>query len=193
MSVVAAQTATSLTVGGPYFTSTAAVYFNGRVRPTQLNNQGQLNAQLTMQDVAAAGPVNQGGISSPLTLTIVAPPIDAVSYQISNGHNGFITFNSPSFPASARWSVDLGPTILLAHRRRNRVCCGEHQRKRPTSVLTANGAAPRPIPRRRPQPAPEPDRRPSARSPECRALPTRVRRSLRAAPCVSANVPRPFP
>jgi outer membrane protein assembly factor BamB len=205
--VVAAQRALSLTVSGQYFTSTSVVYFNGSARPTSLNNQGQLVAQLTTQDVAAAGtesitvedpvsanvpsnavnfvvqplppltltslspatvpagnstfnltvfgtgftpnsaiawngtllttaygsntmltasisvvqvasigtasvtvvnPVNQGGTSSPLTLTIVAPSKDAVSYQINNGHNGFITFNAVSLPASASWSVDLG-------------------------------------------------------------------------------------
>ena len=48
------------------------------------------------------------GTSSPFTLTIVAPSKDAVSYQINNGHNGFITFNAISLPASASWSVDLG-------------------------------------------------------------------------------------
>jgi outer membrane protein assembly factor BamB len=205
--VVAAQPALSLVVSGQYFTSTSVVYFNGSARPTLLNGQGQLVAQLTTQDVAAAGtenitvedpasanvpsnamnfvvqplppltltslspatvpagnstfnltvfgmgfttssaiawngtlltttygsstmltasisavrvasigtasvtvvnPVNQGGTSSPLTLTTVAPSKDAVSYQINNGHSGFITFNAVSLPASASWSVDLG-------------------------------------------------------------------------------------
>src|SRR5258708_2302489 len=53
--VVAAQPALSVTVSGQYFTSTAVVYFNGSARPTSLNSQGQLVAQLTTQDVAAAG------------------------------------------------------------------------------------------------------------------------------------------
>lgn len=205
--VVAAQPALSLVVSGQYFTSTSVVYFNGSARPTLLNGQGQLVAQLTTQDVAAAGTesitvedaasanvpsnamnfvvqplppltltslspatvpagnstfnltvfgtgftvssaiawngtlltttygsstmltasigaarvasigtasvtvvnsVNQGGTSSPHTLTIVPLSKDAVSYQINNGHNGFITFNAVSLPASASWSVDLG-------------------------------------------------------------------------------------
>ncbi|MDP9014603.1 MAG: PQQ-binding-like beta-propeller repeat protein [Pseudomonadota bacterium] len=205
--VIAAQGALSLTVSGQYFTSTAAVYFNGNSRPTTLNNQGQLVAQLTAQDVAVAGtatitvedpasgnvpsnvlsfviqplpslalsslspatvptgnaaftltvfgtgfttnstvalngtplttiyvsastlsaavsaaqvatvgsasitvvnPANQGGTSSPLTLTIVAPSIDAVSYQINNGHSGFVAFKSATLPSSASWSVNIG-------------------------------------------------------------------------------------
>jgi outer membrane protein assembly factor BamB len=205
--VIAAQGALSLTVSGQYFTSTAAVYFNGNSRPTTLNNQGQLVAQLTAQDVAVAGsasitvedpvssnvpsnvlsfviqplppltlsslspstvpagntaftltvfgtgfsanstvalngtalqtsyvsastlsaavgaalvanigtasvtvvnPANQGGTTSPLTLTIVAPSIDAVSYQINNGHSGFVTFKSAALPPSASWSVNIG-------------------------------------------------------------------------------------
>jgi len=205
--VFAAQGALAVTVSGQFFTSTAIVYFNGSSRPTALNNQGQLVAQLTAQDVAAAGtasitvedpasgnapsnassfviqplpalalsslspskvpagniaftltvfgtgftpsstvelngtaltttfgsattlsaavsatqvatigsasitvvnPVNQGGTSSPLTLTIIAPSIDAVSYQINNGHSGFVAFKSATLPPSVSWSVDIG-------------------------------------------------------------------------------------
>jgi outer membrane protein assembly factor BamB len=205
--VIAAQGALTLTVSGQFFTSTAVVYFNGSPRPTTLNNQVQLVAQLTVQDVAAAGsasitvedpassnapsnavslviqplpplalsslspskvpagnaaftltvfgtgfttsstvalngaalsttygsattlsaavsatqvatigsalitvvnPANQGGTSSPLTLTIIAPSIDAVSYQINNGHSGFVAFKSATLPLSASWSVNLG-------------------------------------------------------------------------------------
>jgi outer membrane protein assembly factor BamB len=206
-SVIAAQGASSLTVSGQYFTSTSTVYLNGGALVTSLNNQGQLVAQLTAQDVAVAGtaritiedpassnvpsnalnlviqalppvsltslspskvpsgngaftltvfgtgfstsssialngtaltttyvsattlsatvsaaavanigstpvtvvnPGNQGGTSSPLTLTIVAPSIDAVSYQITNGHSGFVAFNSVTLPTSASWSVNVG-------------------------------------------------------------------------------------
>ncbi len=205
--VIAAQGAISVTVSGQYFTATSVVYFNGGSRPTSLNYQGQLVAQLTTQDVAAAGtasitvedpasldvpsnpvgfviqplpalalsslspatvpagnaaftltvfgtgfsiqsavalngtalttsyvspttlsapvsatqvasigsapvtvvnPANQGGTSSPLTLTIVAPSIDAVSYQINNGHSGFVAFKSATLPPSASWSVNIG-------------------------------------------------------------------------------------
>jgi outer membrane protein assembly factor BamB len=205
--IIAAQGALSLTVSGQYFTSTAVVYFNGTSRPTTLNSQGQLVAQLTAQDVAVAGtasitvedpvssnvpsnvlsfviqplpplslnslspstvpagnsaftltvfgtgfspnstvalngtalttsyvsastlsaavgaaqvatigtapvtvvnPASQGGTSSPLTLTIVAPSIDAVSYQINNGHSGFVAFKSAALPSSVSWSVDVG-------------------------------------------------------------------------------------
>ena len=205
--VIAAQGASSLTVSGQNFTATSAVYFNGSALVTTLNDQGQLVAQLTAQDVAVAGtasitiedpasgnvpsnsitfviqalpalsltslspskvpagnaafsltvfgdgfstdssiavngtslttnhlstttlsatvgaaavanigsasitvvnPSNQGGTSAPLTLTIVAPSIDAVSYQINNGHSGFIAFKSATLPPSASWSVDIG-------------------------------------------------------------------------------------
>jgi outer membrane protein assembly factor BamB len=205
--VVAAQAALPLTVSGQYFTPTAVVYFNGSSRSTTLNNQGQLVAQLSAQDVAVAGtanitvedpassnvpsnsinfviqplpplaltslspskvpagnaaftltvfgtgfttsstvalngtvlkttygsastlsaavgaaqvasvgsssvtvvnPANQGGTSAPLTLTITAPSIDAVSYQITNGHSGFVAFKSAALPPSGSWSVDLG-------------------------------------------------------------------------------------
>jgi outer membrane protein assembly factor BamB len=205
--VVAEQGAVSLTINGQYFTSTAVVYFNGSARSTTFNNQGQLVAQLTAQDVAVAGttsitvedpvsgnvpsnsvsfviqplpaltlsslspstvpagnaaftltvfgtgftmsstvalngtalnttyqsattlsatvsaaqvasigsslitvvnPANQGGTSSPLTLTIIAPSIDAVSYQINNGHSGFVAFKSATLPPSANWSVNIG-------------------------------------------------------------------------------------
>jgi outer membrane protein assembly factor BamB len=205
--VIAAQGALSLTVSGQYFSSTSVAYFNGSSRPTTLNNQGQLVAQLTAQDVAVAGtasitvedpassnvpsnsldfviqplsplsvsslspskvpagnaafkltvfgtgfstsstvawngtaltttyvsastlsaavsaaqvasigsasvtvvnPANQGGTSSPLTLSIIAPSIDAVSYQINNGHTGFVAFKSAALPPSASWSVDIG-------------------------------------------------------------------------------------
>jgi outer membrane protein assembly factor BamB len=240
--VVAAQPALSLVVSGQYFTSTSVVYFNGSARPTLLNGQGQSVAQLTTQDVAAAGtvritvedpasanvpsnamnfvvqplppltltslspatvpagnstfnltvfgtgfttssaiawngtlltttygsstmltaslsavrvasigtasvtvvnPVNQGGTSSPLTLTIVAPSKDAVSYQINNGHNGFITFNAVSLPASASWSVDLGgqPSYSLVVGGTVYVAASVNGNSQLSALSGANGAA----------------------------------------------------
>jgi len=205
--VIAGQGALTLTVSGQYFTATAVVYLNGNARVTSLNNQGQLVAQLTAQDVATAGtaavtiedpasgklpsnslslviqalpalalsslspakvpagngaftltvfgagfstnssialngtaltttyvssstlsapvtaaavanvgsalvtvinPANQGGTSSALTLTIVAASVDAVSYQINNGHSGYVAFKTASLPSGASWSVNLG-------------------------------------------------------------------------------------
>jgi outer membrane protein assembly factor BamB len=114
--VPAGNTAFHLTVLGTGFTPSSAIAFNGTSLITTYVSGTTLTASVSAAQVAGVGtasitvvnPANQGGTSSPRTLSIVAPSIDAVSYQINNAHNGFVSFNSPSFPATASWSVDLG-------------------------------------------------------------------------------------
>jgi outer membrane protein assembly factor BamB len=106
----------TLTVLGNGFTVNSKVELNNVAAPTTYVSISQLRATVTAAQVASVGTRNitvfnsagAGGTSSALTLNIVAPSIDAVSYQITNGHSGAITFNAVSLPAAASWSVNLG-------------------------------------------------------------------------------------
>jgi outer membrane protein assembly factor BamB len=114
--VPAGNGAFTLTVFGTGFTPSSTVALNGTLLTTTYLSATTLSAAVSATYVATIGsasitvvnPSTQGGTSSPLTLTIVAPSIDAVSYQINNGHNGFVAFKSATLPATATWSIDIG-------------------------------------------------------------------------------------
>jgi outer membrane protein assembly factor BamB len=114
--VPAGNGAFTLTVSGNGFTSGSIVAWKGAPLPTTYVSVSTLRASVTAAQVASTGaalvtvvnPANQGGTSAPLTLTISPPSIDAVSYQINNGHSGSVNFKSASLPAAASWSVNVG-------------------------------------------------------------------------------------
>jgi outer membrane protein assembly factor BamB len=106
-----------LTVFGNGFTGNSVITWDDGSGPSNLPttyvsgttlraavNAGQISSVGTAS-IAVVNPANQGGTSSTQTLTIVAPTVDAVSYQMNPAHTGSITFNNASLPASNTWSV----------------------------------------------------------------------------------------
>jgi outer membrane protein assembly factor BamB len=116
--VPAGNGAFTLTVLGNGFTANSAIAWNGTIVTTTHVSVTELSAPVTAAQVASiasipitvVNPLNQGGTSLPLPLSIVSPSIDAVSFQINNSHNGYIAFASASLPSAASWSVNLGGT-----------------------------------------------------------------------------------
>jgi outer membrane protein assembly factor BamB len=112
----------TLTVFGGGFTPNSKVAWDNVDIPTTYVSVSTLRASVTAAQVASIGTVpvtvvnfaGAGGTSSALTLTIVASSIDAVSYQITNGHSGAILFKSATLPAAASWSVNIGGTPSYA-------------------------------------------------------------------------------
>ena len=111
-----------LTALGTGFTTSSAVSWNGSTLPTTYVSSTELTASVGASLIAATGsasiavvnPAGQGGTSSTLILTIAAPSIDAVSYQIDAAHTGAITFKSVTFPSASNWSVNVGGTASYA-------------------------------------------------------------------------------
>ena len=120
--VYAGGTAFTLTVFGSGFTASSAVAWNGSNLPTTYVSDTTLRASVTAAQIASTGtvpisvvnPPNQGGASAALNLTIDAPSIDAVSYQVNPAHTGAVSFKSVSFPASSSWSANVGGTASYA-------------------------------------------------------------------------------
>jgi outer membrane protein assembly factor BamB len=120
VSVTAGGPAYVQTVVGTGFTSGSTVQWNGSARPTTYVSPTELLAQIGASDIASVGTasvdvVNTGatsGTTSALTVTIAAPSIDAVSFQIDARHSGVMNFAtivaSTSLPTAATWSVNLG-------------------------------------------------------------------------------------
>jgi outer membrane protein assembly factor BamB len=111
-----------LTVFGGGFTSNSAIAWNGSNLATTYVSGTTLRAAVTAAQISSAGtasitvvnPANQGGTSGALTLNIVVPTVDAVSYQMNPAHTGSITFNNASLPASNTWSVNVGGSASYA-------------------------------------------------------------------------------
>ena len=105
-----------LTVFGSGFTATSVITWNGTNLTTTYISGTTLRAAVNAVQISSVGtasiavvnPANQGGTSSTQTLTIVAPTVDAVSYQMNPAHTGSITFNNASLPNSSTWSVNVG-------------------------------------------------------------------------------------
>lgn len=120
--VPAGNGAFTLTVVGNGFSTNSAIAWNGTALTTTHVSVTTLQASVSANLVASIGtapitvvnPVSEGGTSAPQTLTIAKPSIDAVSYQINNGHTGSITFQSASLPNAASWSVNVGGTPSFA-------------------------------------------------------------------------------
>ena len=120
--VPAGNGAFTLTVVGNGFSTDSAVAWNGTALTTTHISVTTLQASVSASLVASIGtapitvvnPASEGGTSAPQTLTIIKPSIDAVSYQINNGHTGSITFQSASLPNTASWSMNVGGTPSYA-------------------------------------------------------------------------------
>ena len=128
-SVPAGNGAFTLTVTGSGFTGTSVIQWNGAALTTAHGSVTTLSALVPATDVASVGtaqvtvaePAIAGDVSSAQTLSIVAPSIDAVSYQINNGHSGSINFQSVLLPTAAAWTVNVGGTPSYAVIASNRV------------------------------------------------------------------------
>ncbi|HYK99570.1 MAG TPA: PQQ-binding-like beta-propeller repeat protein [Steroidobacteraceae bacterium] len=110
--------------GGPFyvtaigsgFTASSAIAWNGASLTTTYVSSTMLRAPVTSAQIAAVGtasvtvvnPPAQGGTTPAQTLTIVAPTVDAVSYQMNPAHTGAVAFNALSLPAGSTWTVDVG-------------------------------------------------------------------------------------
>jgi outer membrane protein assembly factor BamB len=110
--------------GGPFyvaaigngFTASSAIAWNGTSLTTTFVSNTMLRALVTSAQIATVGTVSvtvvnppaQGGTTPAQMLTIVAPTVDAVSYQMNPAHTGAVTFNALSLPAGSTWSVDVG-------------------------------------------------------------------------------------
>jgi outer membrane protein assembly factor BamB len=116
---------TSVPAGGPSFvisaigtgfTPASIVQWNGLARPTTYVSSNGLTAQISAADIAQAGsaavtvfiPGGLGKVSASVAVTIAAPSIEAVSFQIDASHSGTLRFNNVSLPGTSRWRVDLG-------------------------------------------------------------------------------------
>lgn len=105
-----------LSVVGTGFTSESAITWNGTSLTTTYMSSTLLRASVSAAQIANTGtasiavvrPGDQGGTSTALNLTIAAPTVDAVSYQMNPAHTGSVNFQSVSLPASSQWSVDVG-------------------------------------------------------------------------------------
>lgn len=122
---------TSVTVGGPSFiltvlgtayTGTSTVQWNGTALVTTLVSSTELIAKVPASNISTTGtasvtvvdPNSPPGTTSPQTVTIVLASKDAVTFQINSAHTGAVTFNSVSFPSSAKWSVNVSGTPSYA-------------------------------------------------------------------------------
>lgn len=101
---------------GNGFTSSTAISWNGTTLTTTYVSGKLIRALITPDQVAAPGSASVavvrvgdvGGSSNPISVTIVAPTLDAVAYQMNPAHTGSISFQNMSLPADSTWSVDVG-------------------------------------------------------------------------------------
>jgi outer membrane protein assembly factor BamB len=115
--VSAGGPAFQLTLLGSGFRSNSVVDWNGSPRPTTYISDTELTAQITTADIAAVATATvlvsnlaaQGGNSVAAAVAITPTSIDAVAFQISPAHAGYITFKNVSLPPSMpAWSTDVG-------------------------------------------------------------------------------------
>jgi hypothetical protein len=75
-----------------------------------------ITAQISAADIATIGTasITVQDLSSSVqntdaqTLTVSAPSVDAVAFQINPAHTGSVKFASVSFPTAPSWTVDVG-------------------------------------------------------------------------------------
>jgi outer membrane protein assembly factor BamB len=114
--IYAGRASFTMVATGSGFTTASTVQWNGATLATTLVSPTQLRAQVPSSDVASPGTASvnvkdtsgAGSVSGAISVTIVQPLPDAVSFQITPTHSGAITFKSASFPAASTWSVDVG-------------------------------------------------------------------------------------
>jgi hypothetical protein len=104
-----------LTAIGTGFASTSSIAWNGTSLPTTYVSSTVLQAKVTAAQITDTGTVSitvldsgSQGNSSPINLTIAAPSIDAVAYQMNAAHTGAVTFKTVALPSNSAWSVDVG-------------------------------------------------------------------------------------
>jgi outer membrane protein assembly factor BamB len=122
-SVTAGAPAFVLTVFGTGFTQGSTVQWNGGARATTVVSPTEVLAQINLADIASVGSATidvvntaaNAGTSSSAILTIAAPSIDAVAYQINASHSGTIQFAnivSPgALPSIPTWTANLGLAV----------------------------------------------------------------------------------
>ncbi len=101
---------------GNGFTMSSSVAWNGATLATTYVSTTLLRAQVTANLVANVGsasvtvvnPPAQGGTTGPQTVSIDAPTLDAIAYQMNPAHTGAVSFNNIALPLGSAWSVDLG-------------------------------------------------------------------------------------
>ncbi|HEX9139872.1 MAG TPA: PQQ-binding-like beta-propeller repeat protein, partial [Steroidobacteraceae bacterium] len=115
-STTAGGAAFNLLISGTGFNTTSAVQLNGVAVSTLLVSPTTLQALVPATAIATPGPISvsvvntaaPSGTAGPLTLTVGARSVDAVSFQITAAHSGAIQFQSASLPTTSRWSVNVG-------------------------------------------------------------------------------------
>lgn len=118
-SIVAGGSAFNLTIVGAGFSAASTVAWNGTSIPTTYLSGTALRALVTPSQIATIGSaaitvINQGSITAPLTLPIVAPSISAVSIQMNPAHTGAVKFQSVSLPSSKLWTRQVTGTASYA-------------------------------------------------------------------------------
>ena len=109
-----------VTAIGTGFGSTSTITWNGTNLPTTFVSNAILRAQVTAAQIANVGTVaikvfdSVQGNSAAINLTIVAPSVDAVAYQMNPAHTGAVAFKNVALPSSSAWSVDVGGTASYA-------------------------------------------------------------------------------
>jgi outer membrane protein assembly factor BamB len=109
-----------VTAIGTGFASTSTITWNGTNLPTTFVSNAILRAQVTAAQIANIGTVaikvfdSVQGNSAAINLTIVAPSVDAVAYQMNAAHTGAVVFKNVALPSSSAWSVDVGGTASYA-------------------------------------------------------------------------------
>ena len=106
----------SLSAIGTGFSNSSVILWNGSARPTTFESQSLITAQISAADIATIGTasITVQDLSSSVkntdaqTLTVSAPSIDAVAFQINPAHTGSVKFASASFPTAPSWTVDVG-------------------------------------------------------------------------------------
>lgn len=119
----------NVTVLGNGFTAASSVTWNGTALQTTYVNGTKVRAGVPAALIASAGtaqvavvnPVDQGGTSAALPLTIDPATLDAVAFQMNANHSGVISFNATSLPSTSLWSVDVGGPASYALIARGRV------------------------------------------------------------------------
>jgi outer membrane protein assembly factor BamB len=110
-----------LTAIGTGFASTSSIAWNGTIMTTTYLSSTMLRAKVTAAQIVNTGTVaitvsDSGGqgSSAPINLTIVAPTVDAVAYQMNPAHTGAVTFKTVALPSNSAWSVDVGGSASYA-------------------------------------------------------------------------------
>jgi outer membrane protein assembly factor BamB len=110
-----------LTAIGAGFASTSSIAWNGTSLPTTYVSSTMLRAKVMAAQIANTGTIaitvldsGSQGNSSPINLTIVAPSVDAVAYQMNAAHTGAVTFKTVALPSNSAWSVDVGGSVSYA-------------------------------------------------------------------------------